>query len=362
MSHRIAIIALAAAGALGAKNIEADARRGAEFFAQNRCTDCHAPGGPRDLSRRLDRDYTPATLASRIWNHVPTMFAEMKKQGIAPPKMSEQQAADLFAFFYSRRYFERPGDAARGKRAFAEKGCAGCHGMSGSSTGPALSTWGTLADPVALVGAMWNHAPRMKAAIESKGGKWPELSPQDLADMLVYVQNRPGASRQSADFQLPTGDRGQALFTERCAGCHTGANSLANKLEDETLTDVAAAMWNHAPMMRQSAPEIPAEDMRQILGYAWATQFLHAHGNADRGKRIFDGRKCGSCHGTGGTGAPSLAGIDDTFGPIAMVSVAFSHGPKMQEVTDLKKMQWPALTPGEVVDLSAYLSPRGKKP
>ncbi len=357
--HRIAILALAAAAALGAKNIEADARRGEQFFAQNRCTDCHAPGGPRDLSRRLDRDYTPAALASRIWNHAPTMFGEMNKHGITPPKVSEQQAADLFAFFYSRRYFERPGDAARGKRAFAEKGCAGCHNMTGAGTGPAVSTWGTLADPVALVDAMWNHAPRMKAAIESKGGKWPELTSQDLADILVYVQNRPG-TRENADFQLPGGDKGQALFTERCGGCHTGANSLDKKLQDETLTGVATAMWNHAPMMKQSV-EIPVDEMRQILGYAWASQFLQAHGNADRGKKIFDGHRCAGCHGSGGWGAPSLAGIDDTFGPVAMVSVAFSHGPKMQEALAQKKAQWPTLTPADVADLSAYLSPRNRK-
>ena len=97
----------------------------------------------------------------------------MRKDGIKPPAMSDQQAADLFAFFYSRRYFERPGDAGRGKRVFTEKGCAGCHSMTAEGTGPAVSTWGSLTDPVALIGAMWNHAPKMQAAIAQKGGKWP---------------------------------------------------------------------------------------------------------------------------------------------------------------------------------------------
>ena len=36
-----------------------------------------------------------------------------------PGDLNEQAAADLFAYFYSARFFEMPGDAARGKRAFS---------------------------------------------------------------------------------------------------------------------------------------------------------------------------------------------------------------------------------------------------
>ena len=41
-----------------------------------------------------------------------------------------RHAADLFAYFYSARFFEKPGDAARGKRAFAVRGCSNCHGLT----------------------------------------------------------------------------------------------------------------------------------------------------------------------------------------------------------------------------------------
>jgi mono/diheme cytochrome c family protein len=338
-----------------APSIEADARRGAEFFQQSKCTDCHAPGSPRDLARRLDRDYTPAALASRIWNHAPTMMGEMRRQGITPPSVSDQQAADLFAFFYSRRYFERPGDAARGKRVFAEKGCAGCHNLTGAGTGPAVDTWGSLTDPVALVGAMWNHAPKMKATIEGKGGKWPEMTAQEMSDLLVYLQNQPEARKASVEFLLPPVESGKPLFDEHCGGCHKGAAALENKLKDETLTDVAVAMWNHAPLMRQSAAAIPPEDMRKIVGYAWASQFLHPHGNAERGKRVFEGKKCSSCHGQAGSGAPNLANLPKPFSPMNLVSVVFDHGPRMQERMKATGVQWPSLTPNEVADLSAYL-------
>jgi cytochrome c2 len=345
---------LFAASLPASPGIEADARRGAEFFEQNKCTSCHAPGTARDLARRLDRNYTPAALASRIWNHAPAMFAEMRKQGIAPPAVSSQQSADLFAFFYSRRYFERPGDAARGKTAFDGKGCSGCHSITGPGTGPAVSSWGSLADPVSFVAAMWNHAPKMKEAIASKGGKWPEITTQDMADMLVYLQNQPAPKKAAVEFLLPAIEDGKGLFDEKCGGCHKGASALENKLKDETLTDVAVAMWNHASLMRQPAPDIPPVDMRKIIGYAWASQFTKPHGSADHGKRIFESKKCASCHGDSG-GGPSLAGLPKPFTAMDMVSVTFGHGPKMQEKMKAKGTPWPVLTASEMSDLAAYL-------
>ena len=340
--------------AAAAPSIEADARRGAAFFEQNKCTSCHVPGTPHDLARRLDRDFTPASLSARMWNHAPTMWAAMRQTGVQPPAMSDAQAADLFAFFYSRRYFERPGDAARGKRVLADKGCSGCHAVSSAGIGPAISAWGSISDPVALVGAMWNHAPKMIAEISKQGGRWPELSSQDMADVLVYVQNLPGKSEVKSDFVLPSAEAGKPLFEERCGGCHKGSEGLENKLENMTLTDVAAAMWNHAPRMKQGPPEISADEMRQILSYAWATQFLQPHGSADRGRKIFESKRCAACHETK-SGAPSLANLPKPFSVVNMVSVLWDHGPAMEQRMAAARIEWPRLTASEISDLAAYL-------
>ncbi len=82
----------------------------------------------RPGAKRVDRDFTPAVMASLMWNHAPDMWAAMKKQGIVKGQMTPEAAADLFAYFVSARYFEKPGDAGRGKQAFAAKHCAECHG------------------------------------------------------------------------------------------------------------------------------------------------------------------------------------------------------------------------------------------
>ncbi len=42
----------------------------------------------------------------------------MQKAGIEKPEITDQSAADLFAYFVAARFFEPPGDAARGKHDF----------------------------------------------------------------------------------------------------------------------------------------------------------------------------------------------------------------------------------------------------
>ena len=115
-------------------------------------------------------------------------------------------------------------------------------------------------------------------------------------------------------------------------------------------------MWNHAPMMRQSAAPISRDDMRRIIGFAWASQFLQPHGNPDHGKHVFESRKCASCHGDASTGSPSLAGLAKPFTTMNMVSVLWSHGPQMLDRMAGKGIRWPALTPAEMSDLAAYLN------
>src|SRR5436190_6626653 len=127
----VALSALLVAGASAATIFEADARRGADLFASQMCLRCHSVNGQGgrvgpDLGRRRDRDFTPSLLASLMWNHAPGMWAKARGEMIVLPPLSDGQAADLFAYFYSARFFEKPGDAARGKRLFETKHCAEC--------------------------------------------------------------------------------------------------------------------------------------------------------------------------------------------------------------------------------------------
>src|SRR5579872_4673656 len=116
---RVIIAGALLAGAVPAADV-GDARRGQQVFQNEQCVQCHSLNGrggtiAPDLARRIDRAYTPAVMASLMWNHAPAMWDTMKKQGMVKGELSPESAADLFAYFVSARYFEKPGDAARGK-------------------------------------------------------------------------------------------------------------------------------------------------------------------------------------------------------------------------------------------------------
>src|SRR4029079_9898578 len=125
----ILLIVFASFASAAAPLISVDSARGERLFQSEGCVQCQSIEGKGgklapDLGKRIDRDYSPALLASVMWNHAPTMWAAMRQQGIQTARLSEQSAADLFAFFYAARFFDKPGDAARGKRVFSAKHCA----------------------------------------------------------------------------------------------------------------------------------------------------------------------------------------------------------------------------------------------
>ena len=139
MWRAIALSAITAALAQAAVEpvISGDSERGRKVFESEQCVRCHSVDGRggkmgADFSQVVSRSYTPATLATTMWNHAPLMFGAMQAAGIELPRLTPGDAADLFAFFYSTRFFDQPGDAGRGKTAFTAKHCAACHGVSES--------------------------------------------------------------------------------------------------------------------------------------------------------------------------------------------------------------------------------------
>ncbi|MEO8028870.1 MAG: c-type cytochrome [Bryobacteraceae bacterium] len=337
--------------------IDADSRRGAELFVTQGCVSCHEVDGKGgrtapDLSRRISREYTAAGIASRMWNHAPTMWSAIRKAEQRVPALTQEDSANLLAFFYAARYFEHAGDAGRGRRVFTEKKCAGCHGLSGPSTGEAKSVteWDSLTDPVQLVQRMWIHSSTMRKEIQTKNMKWPAMTGQEFNDLLVYLQNLPSTRTLPYHFLLPREDQGNVLIESKgCTKCHVGALSLDHRLSARTLTDVAAAMWNHAPKMTGAVPSITSSEMRQIIAEIWARQFFNPEGDVSKGERVYQA-KCDKCHSAGG--APA---ITKSQSAITMVSALWTHGPKMLEKVKEMGEQWPKLSPTEMANVIAYL-------
>jgi mono/diheme cytochrome c family protein len=365
MVRVVAAGALVAWCALAANIIPGDARRGEQLFETERCVECHSVKGKGgtfapDLARRIDRDFTPTVMASLMWNHAPDMWAAMKKQGISKPALSPEAAADLFAYFVSAHYFEKPGDAARGKQVFTARHCAECHGVTASNAAgaPPVAKWESLADPIILAQQMWNHGAKMREAFIQKKLKWQALTAQELTDMLVYLQNLPETRTLAQNFQFPPSDSGEALFQSKgCARCHTGTLALETRLRNQTLTQIVVDMWNHQPSMHNSPPpNLSQEEMRQILAYIWARQYFRGDGNPDRGKKVFADKNCATCHNDAASGAPKLAKGKDAYSDITMVSALWDHGPRMLDLMTQKNLVWPRFTAEQMSDLIAYLN------
>jgi mono/diheme cytochrome c family protein len=336
-----------------------DAQRGAEVLRREKCLVCHNIHGEGqhvapDLGRRIGRRYTPAVMASVLWNHAPTMWSTMAGMGVNPPRLSVQDSDDLFAYFYSMRFFDHPGEAERGKRLFEEKRCSGCHSLSSPTEGRGkpVAEWTVFADPVLLVQQMWVHSGEM---VQTGHKRWITLTGQDLADLTVYLQSLPQIRKQDVQFSLPDPASGKDLFESVCGGCHKGNLALENRLHNATLTDIAADMWNHAPKMT-TAPSTGPEEMRRILAYVWERQSMGAPGIVARGERVFTVRHCAACHNDTKSGAPKLPSGGRNYSPVTMMSVLWTHGPQMQLEMLKKDISWPNLSPDDISNLAAYLN------
>ncbi len=360
-SAAIVFFIVAARGAV----VPADSTRGERLFATLSCIQCHSVNGrggtvAPDLARRVDRNFSPASLAATMWNHAPTMWAAMRDRGIRAGDLNEQAAADLFAYFYSARFFEKPADAGRGKQLFAAKHCADCHGLTDSKNPRAkpVAQWDAPGDPMSLVNAMWNHAGLMREEFARARLTWPELTSQDLADMLVYLRNLPATRAAFAPrLDITSGANGQALFQSKgCEGCHSGKLALAPRLKGKTLTDIAADMWSHEPRMPTAPAPMNTAEMRDLTSFLWAEQFFEAAGNPAAGRRVFTAKHCAECHESAAGGAPRLTGTPRSFSGAAIVSALWHHGPQMLDQMKAKGVNWPRFQGNEMADLIAYLN------
>lgn len=71
------------------------------------------------------------------------------------------------------------------------------------------------------------------------------------------------------------------------------SSPFQDRLLNQTLTDIAAATWNHLPKMKQPQPTLAAGEMQEIIAYIWARQYFTGRG--ERGKREKDLRREALC-------------------------------------------------------------------
>jgi mono/diheme cytochrome c family protein len=339
-----------------------DADRGKDVFRTQDCVVCHSINGEGgksapDLGQGVERGFSPYVLAGLLWNHAPLMWTAMERKGVAKPGLSEQQAADLFVYFFAARYFEQPGDARRGERVFLGKRCGECHGI-GSALRPGIqpvAAWKSLADPIALAQQLWNHSREMKPALDRMKIPYPRFSAQEMTDLLVYLRSTREPGR-AGDFSPGPAESGEQLFVSKgCAGCHRGVLTLQARPTRYSLTDFAAAMWNHSFRAPSNPAPLSYEEMRRLVGYLVSTQFYEERGDLRQGKKVFASKHCAACHDDPSSGAPARSAMAGRMTSFDMAAALWKHGPVMLDRMRLKKISWPQFSGSEMADLAAYL-------
>ena len=151
---------------------------------------------------------------------------------------------------------------------FVDKGCGTCHrvrGIGDSTVGPDLAGLQASTGLFDLGAAMWNHLPRMGAAMHDLGIQRPPLTPLEFSSLAAFLFT-------TQYFDAAPGDpvKGSRLFAAKsCAQCHavggkggsTGPALDSFKRSNSPVL-MAAALWNHGVQV--------AETMA-ARGIAWPT-------------------------------------------------------------------------------------------
>jgi cytochrome c2 len=265
-----------------------NAAAGAQLFQVKRCVECHSIRGQGgrvgpDLAV-VASNSNPVGWVTAMWNHAPGMFKALVSKGVPFPRFEGSEMVDLESYIRltvggaaKDRLYLRPADADRGATLFRAKQCIRCHsiGGGGGKVGPDLSRAALPRRYGEIAVVMWNHAPQMEKLVAAQSIPYPSFEPQELADVLSYLNSlslsRPGNAATGA----------KTFAVKGCSNCHAtsagGAGvgpNLTRLQQSLTPVSIARTMWNHGPAMLQrmekssiSWPAFNSRELADTLSY-----------------------------------------------------------------------------------------------
>ena len=167
--------------------------------------------------------------------------------------------------------------------------------------------------------------------------------------------------------------KGRELFLSKgCVKCHAVRGEggrigpdLGKGFFARSLTQMAALMWNHAPVMRVktrelklSWPNFKEKEMGELVAYLYYLNYFDEPGNPEEGRRLVREKECLTCHTIGGRGGkigPNLDKMKVYASPIFMAQAMWNHGPLMVKKMAELGISSPSFQGHEMVDLLAYI-------
>ncbi len=364
--------------------VPGDPKAGMQIFFDKGCARCHAvlgEGGRTapDLARAPVGHLSASELVAAMWNHAPGMWEKMRLERVPQPRFAPAEMMNLFAFLYSVRSLDEPGDAERGRKLLDEKHCLACHAIAGQGGrgGPDLARWAPYRNPVSWVQAMWNHGLTMQSMMAGRGLSWPEFRDGDMADLIACIRSLAMNPKPRPELRQANASAGRQVFQAKgCAQCHAIRGAGGARAPDlgaqpfpRTLGQFAGLMWNHAPAMwtsmqarRVAPPRFSNQEMADLIAYLFTERYFERAGSPGHGGRIFAEKGCGSCHESRASGAPDLVRWRGAASPVPVAAALWNHGPLMLERMQKQHIAWPRFAGGEMSDLMEFLNHGARAP
>ena len=257
---------------------------------------------------------------------------------------------------------------------FAKKDCGKCHQIRGfgGQGGPDLARIRTGASFFGVGADLWNHVPKMGAKMRETGIDRATLTPREAANLVAFL-----FTAQYGD-ESGSAANGEKLFASKCAACHEAGGrggrvgpSLDQIKRANSPVMVAAGMWNHAPRMAEAMketgatrPTLEGKELLDIIAYVQSVSkdtgstSQVVPGTPDRGRQLFRGKKCATCHAVGGKGprvGPDLGTPGHHVSLTEFGARMWNHQPVMLERMKERKIEPPKLTGQDMADVLAYL-------
>jgi cytochrome c len=131
------------------------------------------------------------------------------------------------------------------------------------------------------------------------------------------------------------------------------------------MSQMAGAMWNHAPVMAETArgkgvvwKPFAGSEMRDLIAFLYAVSLMDEPGDTRRGERLFVEKGCATCHAVGGKGGrlgPELKKWKEYGTPVLWAELMWGHAVQMEKKMKEFGLRWPRFEGNEMVDLIAYI-------
>jgi cytochrome c2 len=198
---------------------------------------------------------------------------------------------------------------------------------------------------------------------------WAAVAPAGQSDA--------GQKTVALSIELPDNPTaGARLFVEKgCVRCHALTGDDARVGPDlgrihfrGTIMDLAGALWNHSPVMREKMqdfkiqpPQLSSREMTDLIAFLTAYRYYLTEvgrpGSASNGRVVFTSKGCSRCHGADAWDklGPDLSRFSGHFSAIFLAQAMWNHGGEMAAVMRDAGVAWPKFAGSEMGDLLAFL-------